>query len=103
MSAPELTIDVDTATILEWDAPIGEPNDRPLPPVAIFLADNHLAGALQGHIAVLPNETLLTVTRTGYATVTTFDGHKGIYELFPARFNDDRPHEPKVYVGRWPD
>ena len=99
----ELTIDVDTATILEWRLPIGDPFDRPLPPCVVFLADDHLARALRNDIALLPSGDILTVTRSGIATVRTHDGHTGVYELFPAVFNDDSPYEPKVYAGRWPD
>lgn len=97
----ELTIDLGTSTIREWDAEIGNPHDRPLPPVLLFMAgDIHLA--LRQGKTTWPNRETLQVTQTGYATATQ-GGHPYVYELFPARFSDDQPYTPAIYVGRWPD
>lgn len=102
MSRPqEVTLELDTNTVREWDMEVGDPHERPLPPVLLFLARD-LPEALQGEV-VWENGDGMTVTPDGFATTFLRDGGSYVYELFPARFNDDRPYEPLCYVGRWPD
>lgn len=103
--ATEVTIDVtDYFTVREWSRAINNPHD-PTPAVVIFMADSVHAALRNGHDSWIKHggtETL-TVTQSGYATVTLADGRQLVYELFPARINDGEPYNPLVYVGRWPD
>jgi len=101
MNPCEVTIELDTNTVREWGMVIGEPCDRPLPPVLLFVAQD-LPEALQGEV-VWDNGDGMTVTPEGFATAYLREGGSYVYELFPARFDDDRPYEPACYVGRWPD
>ena len=96
----EVTIRVRESIIDPWGMPVGNPHDDP--PVVLFMAkDIHLA-LRQGRVT-WPNRCTLAVTRDGFATTTRPDGASRVYELFPARCDDDRPYEPLLYVGRWPD
>jgi hypothetical protein len=98
----EVTITVDTARVQQWGALIGDPFDRPLPPVLLFIAaDIHLA--LRRGKVTWPNHGTLSVSQAGIARVVTSDGSPFVYELFPARYDDNKPYEPLCYVGRWPD
>lgn len=98
----ELTLDVNTATVTEWDMPVFNPFD-PAPPILLFTAAD-IALALQQHTPTRwPSGDTLEVTPDGYATVTRRGDRPMVYELFPARFNDENPYTPTVYVGRWPD
>ncbi|WP_396902476.1 hypothetical protein [Mycolicibacterium sp.] len=103
--ATEVNIDItDDFTVREWSRPVNNPDDL-VPAVVIFLADGVHAALRNGHDSwtnYRGTETL-TVTQSGYATVTLADGRQLVYELFPARINDDEPYNPPVYVGRWPD
>lgn len=100
MSSPEVTIDLQSRTITEWGMDIGNPRDQPPPPAMMFCAID-LPQALTNEM-VWPDGNTMTVTPDGFATVT-IRGRSYVYELFPARFNDDRPYEPLLYAGRWPD
>lgn len=40
--------------------------------------------------------------RAGYLTLACPEG-VWKYELFPARWSDDEPHNPAVYLAVWPD
>lgn len=104
--ATEVTIDItDDFTVREWSRPVNNPDD-PAPAIVIFLVDSVHAALRNGHDSWTKHcggtETL-TVTRSGYATVTQVGGRQLVYELFPARVNDGEPYNPLVYVGRWPD
>lgn len=102
MTLREVTIRVDDAFIDPWGLGIGDPHDRPLPPTLIFIAgDVHLA--LRQGLTVWPSQDTLQVSQDGFATVTTPGYPAAVYELFPAKFDDDKPYEPLVYIGRWPD
>lgn len=98
--ANEVTIDVETDTA--WGLPLCDSHDEN-PIVGIFLAEDVAAALQDGHVH-WPSLDSMTVTPDGFATFhRRRDGRTFIYELFPARFNDDSPYEPVVYVGRWPD
>lgn len=96
----EVTIDLDAFTALGMR--LGNHLDES-PAAAIFLADE-VHAALREVEVWFPSLDSMTVTRDGFATVhRRRDGRTFVYELFPARFGDDTPYEPPVYVGRWPD
>ena len=83
----EVTIRVRESIIDPWGMPVGNPHDDP--PVVLFMAkDIHLA-LRQGRVT-WPNRCTLAVTRDGFATTTRPDGASRVYELFPARCDDDR-------------
>lgn len=96
----EVTIDEESVEVVEWGMKIGNPSDRPMPPVLLFLARD-LPAALQDGGLSIGFDRHLAVTPDGFATATE-DGVSYIYELFPARFTRD-PYDPACYVGRWPD
>lgn len=96
----EVTIDVEAGTA--WGMPIGDSLDES-PTVAIFLAED-VAVALRDVQVEWPSLDSMTVTPDGFATCyRRRDGRTFVYELFPARFNDNQPYGPVVYIGRWPD
>lgn len=102
MSGPsEVCVDVESAVVQEWDMVVNDPYDDPCPVVIFMAEDVHLA--LRQGLTTWPNRGTLAVTAQGFATSTWPDGRAAVYELFPARFSDERPYEPTIYVGRWPD
>lgn len=101
--ATEVTIGIDDGIIQPWGMTIGDPFDDQPPPTLIFTASDVHQALRQGSVITWPSGDTFHLTRNGIATVTTRDGHCAIYELFPARFDDDLPYTPPVYVGRWPD
>lgn len=101
MSLNELTVDADIGfRVREWNAEPGDWQTRPMAPVMIFTAAE-IAHCLR-HGPTTWDLGTLEVTESGYATAT-LDGRDYVYELFPARFGDQWPYEPPIYVGRWPD
>lgn len=96
----EVTIDIDAGTA--WGMRISDGRDEH-PAVVVFLAED-VAAALRDEQVEWPTLDSMTVTPGGFATVhRRRDDRTFIYELFPARFDDHRPYQPLVYVGRWPD
>ncbi len=102
MSPTEVTVSLKDHAVLEWDMDIGDPFHTPLAPCMVFMAYD-VADALRDGLKVWPRGGELRVTPDGYATAVVYGGGEAVYELFPARFDDDRPYEPLIYVGRWPD
>lgn len=98
--ATEVTIDASKFTA--WGMPLGTTHDEN--PVATIILAEDVAAALRDEQVEWPSLDSMTVTPAGFATVhRRRDGRTFVYELFPARYSDDRPYQPLVYVGRWPD
>jgi hypothetical protein len=100
----EVTIRVEDAFIDPWGLGIGDPPRAggAFPPVLVFIADDvHLA--LRQGLTTWPNGGTLEVDRAGFAAVTHPGCTPAKYELFPAKFDDDKPYEPLCYIGKWPD
>ena len=97
----EVTVHGENAEVVEWALSIGNPWDSPLHPVMLFMTSD-IHEALRDGRKVWANNGEMQVTRDGYAHCVVYGHGEAVDELFPARF-DERPYEPLVYVGRWPD
>lgn len=73
----------------------------PVAPVILVLARD-VCAALQTCGDDTYGGVTLTATRDGMFRVDSASG-SWVWELFPARFSDDRPYEPPCYLAVWRD
>lgn len=100
----EVTICVDTGVVHPFGLLVGDPKAWPPPPVLLFMAFDVASALAEGGVRwQCGHARQMQVTRDGVATVTGLDGRQYVYELHPARIGNERPYDPSLYVGVWPD